>query len=77
MLNFEFHTPTKVFFGKDTHKQVGNILNNYGFKKILLHYGGGSIKKTGLYDQVIESLNRNKIEFIELGGVEPNPKFGS
>lgn len=74
MLNFEFHTPTKVFFGKDTHKQVGNILNNYGFKKILLHYGGGSIKKTGLYDQVIESLNRNKIEFIELGGVEPNPK---
>ncbi|NLC43164.1 MAG: iron-containing alcohol dehydrogenase [Clostridiales bacterium] len=76
MINFEFHTPTKIFFGKDTHKQIGEIISNYGFKKILLHYGGGSIKKTGLYDQVLESLNRNKIEFIELGGVEPNPKVG-
>ncbi len=76
MINFEFHTPTKIFFGKDTHKQIGEIISNYGFKKILLHYGGGSIKKIGLYDQVLESLNRNKIEFIELGGVEPNPKVG-
>ncbi len=75
MLNFQFHTPTKIFFGKDTHKQVGEIIKQYGFKKILLHYGGGSIKKIGLYDQVVDSLNNSGIEFVELGGVEPNPKL--
>ena len=74
MINFEFYTPTKIFFGKDTHKNVGEIIKSYGFKKVLLHYGGGSIKKIGLYDQVINSLNEHQIEFIELGGVEPNPK---
>jgi alcohol dehydrogenase YqhD (iron-dependent ADH family) len=75
MLNFQFHTPTKIFFGKDTHKQVGEIIKQYGFKKILFHYGGGSIKRIGLYDQVIESLNNNNIKYVELGGVEPNPKL--
>lgn len=74
MINFEFYTPTKIYFGKDTQNKVGEIIKNYGFKKILLHYGGGSIKKTGLYDQVIKSLKENEIEFIELGGVEANPK---
>jgi len=74
MIDFEFYTPTKVFFGKDKHKNIGEIIKSYGFKKILFHYGKGSIKKTGLYDQVIDSLRRNDIDFTELGGVEPNPK---
>ncbi len=75
MINFEYYTPTKVFFGKDTHLKVGEIIKSYGFKKILLHYGGGSIKTTGLYDVVIKALDDNGIEYTELGGVEPNPKL--
>lgn len=74
MISFEFYTPTKIYFGKDTHHQVGEIIKNYGFHKILLHYGGGSIKKIGVYESITQSLKNNKIDFIELGGVEPNPK---
>lgn len=74
MINFQYYTPTKVFFGKDTHKSIGEIIKNYGYKKILFHYGSGSIKKNGLYDQVVDSLNSNGIAFVELGGVEANPK---
>ncbi len=73
MLNFTYYTPTKVFFGKDTHKNVGEIIKNYGYKKIMMQYGQGSIKKTGLYDAVMDSLKENGIEVIEMGGVEPNP----
>ena len=75
MLNFVHYTPTKVFFGKDTEKEVGKIIKEYGFKKIMLHYGGGSIKKSGLYDTVVNSLKENDIEFFELGGVSANPKL--
>ncbi|MCL2519239.1 MAG: iron-containing alcohol dehydrogenase, partial [Oscillospiraceae bacterium] len=58
-----------------THKKVGEIIAGYGFKKILLVYGGGSIKTTGLYDSVVDSLYTAGIEFVELAGVEPNPKL--
>lgn len=75
MLNFTHYTPTKIFFGKDTHKEVGKIIKDYGFKKILFHYGKESIKKTGLYDEIVSSLKENNIEFIELGGVKPNPEL--
>ena len=74
MIDFQFYAPTKIFFGRNTHKKVGEIIKSYGYKKILFHYGQGSIKRSGLYDQIIESLNSNGIDFIELGGVEPNPK---
>lgn len=76
MTNFEFYCPTRVFFGRDQHKRVGEIIKGYGFKKVLLHYGGGSIKKTGLYDEVVKALNEAGIEFVELGGVQPNPVLG-
>ena len=75
MINFDFYSPTKIYFGKDRELEVGNIIKGYGFKKILLHYGKSSIKKTGLYDKVVTSLNNAGIEFVELGGVEPNPKL--
>lgn len=74
MQNFTYHTPTKVFFGRDTEKDVGQIIKDYGYKKIMLQYGKGSIKKSGLYDVIVSSLNENGIEFVEMGGVEPNPK---
>lgn len=75
MLDFTYYAPTKVFFGKDTHKKVGEIIKEYGYKKIMLQYGKGSIKKTGLYDEVMTSLKDNGIEVVEMGGVEPNPKL--
>ena len=73
MLGFEFYAPTKMFFGRETHKNVGEIIKGYGFSKIMLQYGKGSIKKNGLYDTVMTSLKTNGIEVIEMGGVQPNP----
>lgn len=75
MNNFIFNTPTKVYFGKDSEKNLGKLIKEYGFKKVLFHYGKNSIKKIGLYDFVIKELNDNEIDFIELGGVEANPKL--
>ena len=75
MLNFEYYTPTKVFFGKGQEKQIGEIVSDYGFKKIMLVYGQGSIKKSGLYDTIVNSLKEYNIDFVEMGGVEPNPKI--
>ncbi len=74
MLNFDFQNSTRIVFGRDTHKAIGELLKPYA-KKILLHYGGSSIKKSGLYDTVAASLNANGIEFTELGGVVPNPRL--
>ncbi|MBE7010294.1 MAG: iron-containing alcohol dehydrogenase [Ruminococcaceae bacterium] len=74
MLDFTYYTPTKVYFGKDRHKQVGDIIKEYGYKTIMMQYGKGSIKANGLYDDVMQSLKANGIEVIEMGGVEPNPK---
>lgn len=75
MDNFVFYAPTKVFFGVDEELRIGKILKDYNIKKILLHYGQGSIKKTGLYDTVVKALKEAQIDYVELGGVEPNPKL--
>lgn len=75
MLNFNYFAPTKVFFGRDTHKEVGEIVKSYGYKKIMLQYGMGSVKKSGLFDEVMASLKNSGIEVVEMGGVEPNPKL--
>ncbi len=75
MLDFTFYAPTKVHFGKDTQKAVGSIIAEYGYKKIMLQYGKESIKKSGLYDEVMASLHEANIEIVEMGGVEPNPKL--
>ena len=56
MENFEFFTPTRMIFGKNTHQQVGKIVKEYGFKKVLVHFGGSSAKKSGLLDAVTGSL---------------------
>ena len=74
MKNFTFYSPTKIIFGKNTEEQVGAEVKKYS-NKILLHYGQGSIKKSGLYDRVVKSLRENQVEFIELGGVQPNPRL--
>jgi len=74
MNNFVFHSPTKFVFGKNTENEVGQLLKTYGAKKILIHYGGGSIKRSGLYDRVVKAIEKEGIDFVELGGVVPNPR---
>ncbi len=73
MLDFEFYTPTRMIFGKDTQKQVGKIVKEYGFKKVLVHFGGASAKKSGLLDQVTDALKAEGIDYVMLGGVQANP----
>lgn len=74
MQNFTFHNYTKIIFGRDTEGTVGAETKKYS-KKVLLHYGGGSIKRSGLYDKVVASLKAEGIDFVELGGVKPNPRL--
>ncbi|MGB2579374.1 hypothetical protein AAIR98_001293 [Elusimicrobium simillimum] len=74
MNNFEFYSPTRIIFGKGTEKEIGGRIAKYS-SKVLLHYGGGSIKKSGLYDAVVKSLKEAKVDFVELGGVQPNPRL--
>lgn len=73
MQDFDFQNGTKIIFGKDKEQTVGQESIVYG-KKLLLHYGGGSIKASGLYDKVIKSLQEQDIEIFELSGVKPNPR---
>lgn len=74
MDNFVFQNSTKIIFGRGTEQNAGEEVKQYS-NKILLHYGGGSIKNTGLHDKVIKSLNTAGIEYIELSGVKPNPRL--
>lgn len=76
MKNFNYSIPTKIFFGKDKVNVLPEQVKNYG-SRVLLVYGGGSIKKIGLYDKVVELLKNNNISFWELSGVEPNPRITS
>ena len=73
MKNFNYKNGTEIVFGKERENQVGSLVKNHT-NKILLHFGGGSIKKSGLYDKVIASLKKENIEIFELGGVKPNPR---
>lgn len=74
MENFTFLNPTKIIFGRDTEETVGSETARFS-RKILLHYGGGSIKASGLYDRVCASLKAAGVEWVELGGVKPNPRL--
>lgn len=73
MENFLFYNPTKIYFGKNTENLIGEILRKDGIKKVLFLYGKESIKRIGLHDRVVKSLNENGVSFIEHGGVKPNP----
>ncbi len=76
MNNFDFCSPTYFVFGKDRENEVGTYVKKYNGTKVLLHYGGGSVIKTGLLDRVKTSLSNEGIEYVELGGVAPNPRSG-
>lgn len=74
MVNFTYYNPTRIIFGKDSISKVGSEVSLYS-SKVLLHYGGGSIKKNGVYKQVLSSLSAAHIEVVELSGVVPNPRL--
>ncbi|MFD1736467.1 iron-containing alcohol dehydrogenase [Bacillus salitolerans] len=76
MEQFTFYNPTKLIFGKDTLSQLKNEIPAFG-TKVLVVYGGGSIKKSGLYDRVHSTLNEIGVEVFELPGVEPNPRLST
>jgi len=73
MINFTFYTPTRVLFGVGRIKEIGSEIKKSNVKKVLLVAGGGSIKKNGVYDTVIASLQEQGIDWVELWGVVPNP----
>ncbi len=76
MQNFKYFTPTKVVFGKETEKQVAGLIKEFGGTKVLIHYGGGSVIKSGLMKTVTDILDEAKISYISLGGAVPNPRLG-
>ena len=73
MSNFEFYTPTHVYFGRDTQRQVGDLVRAQGCKKVLVHFGGQSARRSGLLDQIEASLDAAGVAHVQLGGVVPNP----
>ena len=73
MNNFTFYSPTKFVFGKDTESNAGALVKEFGGSKVLLHFGGKSAEKSGLLGRVRDSLKAAGLDFVELGGVHPNP----
>ncbi|MDO4867592.1 MAG: iron-containing alcohol dehydrogenase [Clostridia bacterium] len=76
MDNFAFYAPTYFAFGKDAEAQTGTLVKRFGGTKVLIHYGGGSVVRSGLLGRVKASLEAEGIDYVELGGVKPNPRSG-
>lgn len=76
MNNFTFYSPTYFVFGKDTENETGKMVKRFGGTKVLIHYGGGSVVRSGLIDRVKASLEAENIPYLVLGGVKPNPRSG-
>lgn len=75
MFDFNYYTPTEVVFGKNVEEQTGKMVKKYGGNKVLLHYGSGSVIRSGLLDRIKKSLEEQEIAYVELGGVVPNPRL--
>lgn len=75
MENFTYYTPTKVVFGKGTENQTGALVKEQHCKKVLIHYGSGSVVRSGLLDRIKTSLDEAAVSYVELGGVVPNPRL--
>ena len=76
MNNFSFYSPTYFEFGRNTEEKAGKLISRFGGKKVLIHYGSGSVVQSGLLGRVIASLDAEGIHHIELGGAVPNPRSG-
>ena len=76
MNNFTFYSPTYFVFGKGEENNTGKYVKRFGGSKVLIHYGGGSVVRSGLLNRVKASLTAEGIAYVELGGVKPNPRSG-
>lgn len=76
MLNFEFYNPTKVIFGRGTEMAAGKEIKALGGHKVLVHFGGSHLKKSGVLDRIHKSLTEAGLTYVDLGGVVPNPRLG-
>ena len=76
MFDFNYYTPTKVVFGKNTELKVADLIREFGGTKVLIHYGGGSVIRSGLMQRVTDTLDAAGIPYVMLGGVVPNPHLG-
>ncbi len=74
MENFTFSSPTRIIFGKGTEREAGREIRRFG-RKVLLHYGGGSIRQSGLHERIVAALKEAGVEYVDLGGVKPNPRL--
>ncbi len=74
MENFNFYSPTEFIFGTERENECGKYIKKFGGKKVLIHYGSGSVIRSGLLDRVKKSLESEQIAYVELGGVKPNPR---
>ena len=75
MQNFTYYAPTEVIFGEGTESRTGEEVKKWGGSRVLLVYGGGSVKRSGLLQQVEEALDKEQIAWTEYGGVKPNPRL--
>ena len=75
MFHFNYYAPTQVVFGKDTEEKTGELVKAQNCKKVLIHYGSGSVKRTGLLGRVKQALEKENLAYTELGGVVPNPRL--
>ncbi len=76
MYGFQYYTPTKVVFGRGTEARVAELIREFGGKKVLIHYGGGSVIRSGLLKKVTDTLDQAGIPYVTLGGAVPNPRLG-
>ena len=74
MTGFEFCSPTKFVFGRGAEAKVGQLVREFGGTRALVHFGGGSVKRSGVFDKVVAALQAADVSFVELGGVQPNPR---
>lgn len=74
MNNFNFYSPTEFVFGRGRENEAGSMVKKYGGSRVLLHFGGGSVIRSGLLDRVKKSLEESGVYYVELGGVKPNPR---
>lgn len=76
MENFQFYSPTYFEFGRKTEEKTGQLVKKFGGHKVMIHYGGGSVVRSGLLDRVKKSLEKEDIPYVVLGGAQPNPRSG-
>lgn len=76
MINFEFYNPTKVIFGKGVEAEAGKVIKEMGGHKVLVHFGGDYLQKSGTLDRIHQGLTDAGLEYVDLDGVVPNPRLG-